>query len=83
MVRTCKEGHNIPEGKEICRDGHPLIQEPSTGATAAVPISLTQQQLQEIVQGAIAGALAAHDTAHTRDNTPHVKKPERPTIGQQ
>ena len=81
MVRTCIEGHEITEDNEVCEKGHPLLEEP--GATAAVvPIQLTPQQLNDMIQSAIAGAISAHNTAFNRpsDGAPNVKKPDRPGI---
>ena len=80
MVRTCQEGHPIADNKEACKDGHPLQAPPPAGATAEVPVSLTHEKLQEIIQGAIAGALAANHAIYRRDNQHNLKKPERPEI---
>ena len=59
MVLQCEHGHDIDIDTNKCSEGHP----PQLMATTPSVINVTPQQLQEIVQGAITGALAAQQHA--------------------
>ena len=78
MPRKCIEGHAIEDGKDVCEDGH---QPPAEGATATPIISISTQQLQDIIQGAIKGALEAQASIHTSlPPASNTKKPDRTGI---
>jgi hypothetical protein len=75
MVRKCAQGHELEKDKDVCSHGHAPESE-GAAATAAGTVTLTPQQLQELLQGAIAGALGARPTAAPSN----VKRPDRPDI---
>ena len=61
MTLTCIHGHNINNGESTCEDGH-SIHEP------AAALTLTPQELQNIIQGATISAdkLVYCARCHTR-----------------
>ena len=78
MTRICTEGHEIEDGEDKCPEGH------SPKASPPVVLSITQDDIQKIVQNAISGALqfqaAAQAAASAAAPQPNNIKTERPVI---
>lgn len=70
----------LKDGEHTCPDGHLAEQQ------ATPMLTLTTQQLQDLVQGAISGALAARPAAPIQQaprapSAPsYIKRPDRPSI---
>ena len=90
MSKKCVNGHVIAEEQETCEHGHPVDTMEASGhqidrntpntKTAQDGITLTPEQLSNIIQTAIQGALAAHVQPAQAKVHCTTKKPDRPKI---
>ena len=64
MTSKCIQGHAIADSHDTGEQSHPPQNQGLNGAAAflAPTISLTPQQLQDLVQGAIAGCIGCPAT---------------------